>query len=397
MAGIESQRDEFRKQLSQLVECFATQLASELLNHPPLRRQGDYYVPDVALSAGVEGVANPTDDQVKMVRRQIAPWTIDLIGAAIDQKGLVGGSAATDLLCQFFKAAGMIQRLRCAEIERRHRESKAGGCPDYSVIPTLWPRWVEFWSTPKIHYQSRLDGTNSLEGVDREELVNVAVEFYRSGIRHACFEKCLIEALLHAELYATVKCSRQGEFSATFTERLLRAWAFDKTRGDEPAYSLYTLLGYLLKGGIGLGVFGALTAWALISYERGASWKNVSALIVLAVITASALGRWLIRLVVKWAQPDRKITAAAFLQNHPVLRAINELEKLTKIVAAPVMSLSLAQEAGLRCYSNGGSFDQIVMPYLDRAIAAGEFVWTGHCRSFEFEEYVEETDLDTEI
>lgn len=390
MASAEIQREERRQVLRQLKERFVNKIASDLLNYPSVRRQGHDYFPDAA-----EGEADPTADQLQAVRTGAGGWTLDLIAAATDQNGFAGGKAAVELLSRFFIASGMIYRLRCEEIERRHRESNAKGRPDYSRIPAVWPKWPKFWSTPKIHYQSRLEGTNCLEGVDREGLKDVATEFYRTGIRCQFFEKCLIEALLHAELYATVKLARQGGLSTTVVETFLRSWSFSKTLGNEPGYGIYIGIGYLLKAIMSLTVFGALTAWAVISYAGEATWKNVSALVVLALIGTSVVGRWLVRLVVTWSQPDAKVTAALLVEKHPVFRAINELERLAKIVTEPDMSTSIARAAALRCHSNGGGFDQVIMPYLDRAIAAGEFLWTTRYRPFTFDEIVDDADFET--
>ena len=65
-----------------------------------------------------------------------------------------------------------------------------------------------------------------------------------------------------------------------------------------------------------------------------------------------------------------------------------------KIVSAPVLSTTLARDAARHCYSDGGLFDQIVMPYLDRADVAGEIVWTNNYRAYEFDEYADEGDLE---
>ncbi|HKS72164.1 MAG TPA: hypothetical protein VJQ82_03135 [Terriglobales bacterium] len=393
MASTEIQRDERKRTRSKLARYFVNRVASELLNHPAFHRYNDYYVSDFPSG---EKEAVPTADQLKAVRRGMGGWTIDLIGAATDQKGYGAGKAAADLLCRFFMASGMVQRLRCEEMERRHRESKAKGHPDYAHIPALWPKHLRFWSTPKIDYDSRLEGVNSLEGVDQEELESVAVEFYRTGIRYSLFEKVIVEALVHRELYATVKCAAQGKISTTLTEQFLRAWSFRKTLSDEPSYSLYLSVGYLLKGLISLGIFGVLTSLAAISYLDRETWKNVSALIALALIGSAVLCRWLVRLIVKWAHPNEKIAATVRLQNNSVFRALNELQTFGTIVGAPAVSLSLARDAALRCYSNRVIFHQIVMAYLDRAIASGEFVWTTHYRPFAFEQDIDDPDSDTD-
>ncbi|MDB6085631.1 MAG: hypothetical protein JWN43_3512 [Gammaproteobacteria bacterium] len=395
MAITELSPEQRVKLFRQLRDRFNRQIASQLVNHPPVRRRGDYYVADTAPAAAPDDVP-PTDDQLKAVRSAISEYSVpyQMIGVAVEQRGLGGGKAAIDLLCRFFQASGMIHRLRCHELQRQHRNSNARGRPDYSHVPAVWPQWINFWTTPAIGYNSRLEGTNSVDGLHRDDLIEVAVEFYRIGIRYPLFEKYILEALLHAELCGTVKMARQGAFGTTFTERILKGWSFDKTQGDEPLYSMYFAGGYVLRGAVSLGLFAAAVVWALTSYTTEPTWKNTSALAVLVLIGTSVVGRWLVRRIVKWAQPDASISTAQLLRKHPAARAITQLETLTKIVSAPVLSITLARDAARRCYSDGGFFDQIVMSYLDRADVAGELVWTNHYRAYEFDEYADQGDLE---
>jgi hypothetical protein len=386
------QRVKLRRRLT---DRFSFQIARQLVNSPPVRRQSDYYVSDEAPSAAREEVS-PTDEQLKAVRSAITEYSVpnQTIRVALEQRGFGGGKAAVDLLCRFFQASGMIHRLRCQELQRQHKGSKSKGRPDYSRVPAVWPKRISFWTPPVIGYNSRLEGANSVDGLSRDDLIEVAVEFYRTGLRQPLFEKCILEALLHAELCGTVKMGRQGRFSTTFTERFLKDWSFDKTLGEEPMYSMYIAGGSVLKGVVSLGLFVAAGVWALTNYATEPTWKNTGALALLTLIAASVVGRWLVRLIVKWAQTNTAVSTAKLLRQHPAARAITQLEALTKIVSAPVLSLTLARDAARRCYADGGLFDQIVMPYLDRADTADEHVWTTHYRAFEFDEYDDHGDLE---
>jgi hypothetical protein len=374
--------------LRQLGDRLVFQIASRLVNHPPVRRQGDYYVPDTAPGAAPDDVP-PTDDQLKAVRSAISEYSVphQLIRVGVEQHGLGGGKAAVELLARFFQASGMIHRLRCQELQRQHRSSKAKGRTDYSRVPAVWPQFNVFWTAPAISYNSRLEGTNSVDGLSRDELIEVAVEFYRTSIRYPLFEKYILEALLHAELCGTVTMARQGDFGTTFTERFLKGWSFDKTLGEEPRYSMYIAGGHALKSLFSIGLFGAAAVWAFTSYAAEPTWRNIGALAVLTLVGASVASRWLVRRVIMWSRPNTAVSTAQLIRKHPAARAITQLETLTKIVSAPVLSITLARDAARRCYSEGGLFDQIVMPYLDRADAAGELVWTTDYRPYEFDQY----------
>jgi len=395
MAATELLPEQRVKLFQQLKDRLIRQIASHMGNHPAVRRQGNSYIADEA-PGGAPEEASPTDDQLKAVRSAVSEDSVpyQLIRVAVEQRGLGGGKAAVDLLSRFFQVSGMIHRLRCRELERQHGHSNAKGRPDYSRVPVVWPQWIRYWVTPAISYNSRLEGANSVDGLHRDDLIEVAVEFYRTGIRYPPFEKYMLEALLHAELFGTVKMARQGSFGAAFTERFLKSWSFDKTQGDEPLYSIYIAGGYVLKGLASLGLFAAALVWALTSYSTDPTWKNTGALAVLALIGASVVARWLVRRIVKWAQTDTAVSTAQHLRKHPAVRAITQLEALTKIVSAPVFSITLARDAARRCYADGGLFDQIVIPYLDRAHIARELVWTSHYRAYEFDVYDDESDLE---
>ena len=153
--------------------------------------------------------------------------------------------------------------------------------------------------------------------------------------------------------------------------------------------------GYIVKRAASLGLFVAATIRAFTSYTTEPTWRNIGALAVLAATGASFVCRWLVRRIVEWAQTDTAVSTAQLVRNHPAARAITQLETLTKIVSAPVLSITLARDAARRCYSDGGLFDQIVMPYLDRADAAGELVWSAHDSPYQFDEYGDQGDLDT--
>ena len=288
----------------------------------------------------------------------------------------------------------MIHRLRCEELERQYANSKTESRPDYSRIPAAWPHCIKFWVTPTIDYSSRMEGTNGVDGLRRDHLIEVAIEFYRTGIRHPPFEKHILEALVHAEFWATVKSVRRGDLGSTFAERILKSWSFAKTQGADPAYSMYIGGGFVIKGAISLGLFAAAVVWTLTRYTTEPTWKNTGALVVLTLIGASVISRWLVRRIVKWAQPNAPVLTAQLLRNHPMAWAITKLEALTNIVSAPVLSITLARDAARRCYADGGLFDQIVMLYLDRADAAGEHAWTNHYGACDFDEYDDQSGLE---
>jgi hypothetical protein len=79
-------------------------------------------------------------------------------------------------------------------------------------------------------------------------------------------------------------------------------------------------------------------------------------------------------LIAAWSRPFRS-DGDILLQETGVGRALTALLEVYRVVTAPSMSTALARETIIRSYELGCALDQIVVPFLDRALAAGEYEW----------------------
>jgi hypothetical protein len=219
-----------------------------------------------------------------------------------------------------------------------------------------------------------------MEAVERSELVECATEFFRTGIRCQWFEKMLLEALVCAEWYATIKQAKTTPSAWTgragLTLHMLCGWAYQKSRGEDPKYAMLMLAGRAVLSLVKLGVLVALAWGAVAAWRRDNTWLNLTWLFAIGAPVAGIAGRWFVQLIVGWSRPQTQDATVTFLQGSRFGRALTSLAEVYQVITASSMSTSLARQTVLKSYELGGGLDQIIVAYLDRALAAHEYEWS---------------------
>jgi hypothetical protein len=186
----------------------------------------------------------------------------------------------------------------------------------------------------------------------------------------------LLEALVCAEFYATIKHSKKTpsvwNARAGFWMTMLFGWAYSKTRGEDPQYMMLISGGRLILWLVKLGIVLALAWQAWGAYERDHGWGNLIWLVALGGVLLGMAGHYLTQVIAGWVNP---LNTTGILQKTPFGRALTGLAEVYRVVTAPSMSTSVARAAVLKSFELGGGLDQIILPYLDRALAAGEYEW----------------------
>jgi hypothetical protein len=352
----------------------AAEIASLLVRTPPMEYRGNSVQPEYG--AG-NPAAEPTPAQIEAVKKSDAYRSVcALIEAGCQQQGSPGGYQSMQRAIEFFQSCGMIYRLRVEAMKREAQKAESKKKLSLDKIPVIFPTYFQLWHAPRFKFESRGEGADSMEACTRDELVGCATQFYRSGVRCQWFEKALLEALVSAELYATIKYAKTTPAAWTsragFWVTMLFGWAYGKTRGADPQYTLLISAGRLALWLVKLGIVLALGWQAWGAYERDHGWGNLIWLLILAGVLVGMAGNYLTQVIVGWVNP---LNTVSVLQKTPFGRALSGVAEVHRVITAPSMSTSVAREAVLKSFELGGGLDQIIVPYLDRALTAGEFEW----------------------
>lgn len=355
----------------------ARELARLLVNVPAYRNVGDDVHQDPVYDEGPV-----SDEQLRLVRLSIAFHAgCALVAAAIKQKGPKFGPPTLDLLTRYFRSSGIIYRMRCMKLELEHSSAKGKGIVNLDYVREVWPDHISLWFPPTLREGERREGSRSLEALDRAEIVDVATAFYELGVRCPWFEKILVETLVCAEHYATAKMIRTGQSPETpWTLAVGLAWAYGKSRGGEPKYSTYAAIARLLIGAVKAGTFLGLTLWAGWKYTTTESWQSLLSLVALGALFVGWLGRWIVQRILLWSRPTPVAGLVSAVKGSVMLTALDAIQDVARCVTAPTMSTTLAREFLSRSYEQRAGIDQIVMAYLDRAIASHEYTWASYSR-----------------
>jgi len=353
----------------------AEEIATKLTRTPPFVYRG----------GGVEiewsdperdKLKDPTPEQIASVKDSSAYRMVcSLIDTAFAQQEARGVARATRIAVQFFESSGTIYRLRVRKLENEHRSANRKGRVSLDHVPAVWPDRIYLWEPPQ--FNSAGEGSTSMEGVDRDELRGAATEFFQVGIRCSWFEKMLLEALVCAELYATTKHLKTTALvnPNSITMAALYNWAYEKTRGRDPGYTFLVVGGRWVLGAIKVVMYAALLWYVSTRYQAHPTWGKLAAVALLAIIGVSWVGRSIVQTLVGWAKPQSRGIAEQLRASGDIGRGLVALSELHRVITSPVMSTTLAQRMAMGCYEKGGIIDQIVIPYLDRAVAQKEFLW----------------------
>jgi len=358
-------------------------LARIVLNYP----QGEWVGDGVQFPWQGRQDESPTGEQIKTIAGSFAGTQIgSLVATAYSQAGSPAAHAAASCAVKFIKATGVIYRARARQIASRKYAKK----PESG--PVVFPSHLPLWLPPSL--DGDVFGGDSLEGLDRESLLEVCGEFYQSGIRCPWFEKMLVEALVGAEAYGTLKASKTNPSlwtgRAQFIQAMIMSWAFSRSKGGS-MYLLYLTAGNLVLWAIKIAIF-AVIAWNVYSrYDRTHDWQSTIGVIVIGLVAIGWVGRYLTRLIVRWSRPS-PMRAGVEVLSTPFGKALTALLETYKMVTADTASTSAARQGLLSAMHDGAVIDQIALAYLDRAIEAKEFIWTRAGLSREYYELDDEVD-----
>lgn len=287
-------------------------------------------------------------------------------------EGLISVGKALSAANRFFQSNGMAYRLLEREQSATAERRKKGAAliRNEAVLGRL-----TLWTTPMLTDNTAAIGTESMRCADRDGLRQAAGIFFDSGVRCQWFEKMLLQALVAAEAHSTSLEFRSNPVFAHGPVGLWRtfvwAWVFEKSKGESPKHEFLLWVGEALTNA---ATFVALAALAWFSVEKldrdDALWGYLG-LLVCGAVALNWVGRFITRRIVQWATPPNKLNLTgwgAIAWNLTLARGA--------VLANPI-SLQLARETLGRCAASGVVFDQLAFCLLDRAIAAGEFVWTG--------------------
>ncbi len=320
-----------------------------------------------------------TEEELRAVKRSSAMESIRaLMETAATQKGPFGARTARDLAINFFRSSGTILRLRVGELERR-REIQSNNKTPLDHVPAVLPSRIVLWDRPHITFGGRSDGRDSMECVNRDELVGVATKFYQTGIRCIWFEKMLIEALVCAEVYATIKHMKTTPSFLTQSPSILKTlvctFAFSKSRGGNPSYQFFSTLGDAAIVAAKFVLWTFLFWMAYVDFNKPDSGvMPLLWLSILGLYGLNATGKWTVHRIASWAKPNP--TFASLIEDHRFMRAFSSLAAVHKEVISPCMSTTVVRDLVRRAFAKHAFVDHAVTAYLDRAIAAGEYLWS---------------------
>jgi hypothetical protein len=340
-------------------------LARVILNYPQARWAGDGYHFDHTV-----GRELPTAEDIEKASKTGASGQIRaLMEATYAQGGLRYAHISAGCAVEFLRVTGTIFRAR---------QNYMLGTKPAPSSPPIFPSHVPLWVTPAITISVEPAGWNCLEGLDRADLVGVCAQFFETKIRCSWFEKMMVEALVGAEAYATVKASKMQPslWSGTmqFGRTLLATWAYSRSKGGA-MYAVYMTAGNFALGVIGLAFYGWLVWQAYLKYEANADLETIGALVVLGLFGAGWAGRWLTRLVVRWSRPPGPAAAGMELLSTPFGAALGALLTAYQAVSAEMISTTAAAEAIRSAMLKGAAIDPVALAFLERAASCGEFVW----------------------
>jgi hypothetical protein len=174
-------------------------LARTVANHPQFEWENDGARVKWARSRNSEELA---PDQIKAVSGTDAGSKIKALIRETCSQGANVAYRAGSCAVEFIRVNGTIYRARASQAASDKKKKGK------SASPITVPTFLTIWSAPRICADQEMDGPNSLEALDREGLVEVCTQFYLSGVKCGWFEKMLVEALVGAEAYATLKLSK---------------------------------------------------------------------------------------------------------------------------------------------------------------------------------------------
>jgi len=323
----------------------------------------------------------PTAEQVEQISKSsLGNQVKGLITAVARKYGIKEANGTAAAACAFFRASGMIYRCRARhEYAERLTSKKKGIAARGTVLP---PRLV-LWEPPAFSRSGIIItefGWNSLECLDRDGLIGVAVDFFALGIRCTWFEKMIVESLVAAETYATLLLvQRQLLIGSNESGKFLQPWFYDwitaKTKADHPA--LYPMA-------IGVGMYGwrivrflacvALAWWAYSKHEeRPQDWLPIVWTVLFGLIVIGKLARWLLQKIVGWAREDSPLQ---ILQDSASGKLGMSLLTAHFTATARDMAPSAVKQAIFNALRRDALIDPIAVAYLDRAAAANEHLWT---------------------
>jgi hypothetical protein len=313
----------------------------------------------------------PSADQIKQVSMTGAGQQLEALIRESCRHHISEAYQAASCAVEFIRANGIIYRARATQAAS---QKKSGKLEKPIVVPNHLPMWV----APSIGGNQEMDGMNSLEMVDRDQLVDICTQFFRSGVRCKWFEKMLVESLVGAEAYATLKVSKtepsRWTGQAQFLRTMMATSAFDKSKGGA-MYHLYMQFGNIALIAGQFAVFSGLCWWAYSKYQLNSDWRSVIGLVVLALVGFGWVGRYVTQLIVRWSRPFPTQTAAASLLSTPFGSALIALLQAYKAVSADATSITAAGDSIRAAMARDGAIDHIALAFLDRAQERKEFVW----------------------
>jgi hypothetical protein len=347
-------------------------LTYTLTGGPAYARQGI----DVIATGWSTRTEPPTAEQRDAVRNSpLGRIALQLVERAFEQKGLFVAQDVCALLDRYLTASGMVYRLRCAALEDVRVKSGGRGSIDLSTVAAAFPTRLELWERPSTAEGLRNEGSHSMEGANYNELIDVAGKFFQTGVRYPKFEKILLETVVHLEYYNGSKAlrSRGTGLTTRVADALLMAWAYRKTLGEDPGYTLRLGLGRVAVALGTLSIYLAAASWALTRYQEQRGWVAVCALALLGVLAVRWAGRALVRAIARWSVPDERL-AARFVRETPVVDALQHLRNVVTHVSRPDLAPTQLREC-IATAAGAGTVHPLVAAYLDRAIAEKEFLW----------------------
>lgn len=164
--------------LSLLKEEVASSVLSTALNFPAVNHNG--YEAECNLITG-EGLETPTDEMIKQFRKSSAMQQLSsLLEQAHSQRGIDAAMEVAGIARIFFKFSGTIYRLRARDLESQN-PAKSHEKSFLNHVPVFLPSYITLWDKPLFSSDEKLDGRNSMETADREQLIDCAILFYRTG------------------------------------------------------------------------------------------------------------------------------------------------------------------------------------------------------------------------
>jgi hypothetical protein len=276
--------------------------------------------------------------------------------------GVRKAKEAFDIACEFFEANGTAYRA----LERGAEWAAAGQKKRHVGNGGEVPSYLDLWLTPSIPLTASALGAQSLIGVDRERLLLSARRFYLSGLRCPWFEKMLVEALIGAELFATVQESRKNPTvwgQTGLTRVLLWAWSYERTKGKS-GYTEY--LNYAMNLAIGFAKLIAVAglAWFALAQLEEDKWITGYAGIAIAGwAAANMLGRFVVSRIVSWAKPPGSQLIGAFRAS-PIGQALFAMTNAYSSVSAPTICPQLASASLAEATRHGAALDPIAAAFL---------------------------------